>query len=311
MTTTAPVRRPDPGSRQRWGLPPWEVVMLAVAVVVALVGGGLTLWRIGPDGSTPTPSGGLPVTTAPAAPSPAPTAPAASSTPSTSPTAPASVPSSPSGTGTTPSTAFRFTPLWPFGSVADAVAWQRDAGAGGHQPWRMQAGVTAVAFAHDYLGYTEIDRVTSTQVVGDQAWVGVGFTPPSGAEGAQSTVAVLHLARIGGGALATRPWEVVGTRDTALTLTTPRYGATVGSTFTVGGRVTGVDESLVVQVTSLRGAQYTASEGLPAGGERTPWSATVVLDHPRDGIATVAVATGGHLMGVERFAVTAVTVRVP
>jgi hypothetical protein len=67
----------------------------------------------------------------------------------------------------------------------------------------------------------------------------------------------------------------------------------------------------VVQVTSLRGALYTASEGVPAGGDRTPWSTTVTLDHPRSGIATVAVATGGHLMGVERFAITAVTVRLP
>jgi hypothetical protein len=218
MTTTTPVRKPDPSQRQRWNPPPWAMVMLAVAVVVALVGSGIALWRNGSGGS-PTPSGSVPAI-APVTPSAGPTV------PSTAPTVPstttATTPGSPSGTGTTPPTAFRFTPLWPFGSVADAVAWQRDAGTGGHQPWRLEAGATAVAFAHDHLGYTEIDRVLSAQIVGDQAWVGVGFTPPSGAEGAQSTVAVLHLARIGGGTLATRPWEVVGTRDTDLTLTTPR-----------------------------------------------------------------------------------------
>jgi len=213
----------------------------------------------------------------------------------------------PSGTATNPSTAFRFTPLWPFASVSDAIAWQQDTGAGGHQPWRLSAGSTAVAFARDHLGYTDIDRVTSSTLSGDQAWVGVGYTLPDGVK--QHTAAVLHLERIGSGPYATRPWEVVGSRDTVLTLTTPRYGATVGPSFTVGGRITGVDESLVIQVVGLKGALYTAPEGLPAGGVRTSWSSTVTLDHVRSGIATVAVSTGGHLMGVEEFAVTAVGVQ--
>src|SRR5438552_3498477 len=31
--------------------------------------------------------------------------------------------------------AFRYLPLWPFDSVADAAEWQKEANPGGHQPW--------------------------------------------------------------------------------------------------------------------------------------------------------------------------------
>jgi hypothetical protein len=281
---------------------PWVVVMLVVAVVLALAGSGVALWRTGSNDPNPAPSG-IPSQTlqpSPSASTPAPTTPAPM-TPSTP------VPTTPSGSATSPSSAFRFTPLWPFGSVAEAIAWQQDTGAGGHQPWRLSAGSTAVAFTRDYLGYTEIDRVTGSTLSGDQAWVGVGYPVPNSTK--LQTAAVLHLQRIGSGPYATRPWEVVGSRDGDLTLTAPRYGATVGQTFTVGGRITGVDESLVIKVVSLKGALYTAPQGLPAGGMRTPWSTAVTLDQARSGIATVAVSTGGHLQGVERFAITAIRVQ--
>ena len=304
MTTTTPVRRPEPPVREtRWGLRPWAVVMLVVAVVLALAGSGVALWRSGGGSEQPAPAPS-PTATAPPSPSastPAPTSPA--------PTVTTPVPASPSPSTSNPSSAFRFTPLWPFASVSEAIAWQQDTGAGGHQPWRLSAGTTAVTFTRDFLGYTEIDRVTSSTVSGDQAWVGVGYPVPSSSK--QQTAAVLHLARIGGGPLVTRPWEVVGSRDTDLTLTTPHYGSTVGTTFTVGGRITGVDESLVLQVVGLKGALYQADQGIPAGGVRTPWRTTVTLDTPRSGIATVAVSTGGHLQGVERFAITAVKVQLP
>lgn len=305
MTTTTPLRRPEPPQQPtRWGLRPWAVVMLVVAVVLALAGSGVALWRSGSNDGTPAPSVSPTQTVqpTPSASTPAPTTPAP-----VVPTTP--VPSSPSGSATTPSSAFRFTPLWPFASVSDAIAWQRDTGAGGHQPWRLSAGSTAIAFTRDYLGYTEIDRVTGSTLSGDEAWVGVGYPVPNSTK--LQTAAVLHLERIGSGPYSTRPWEVVGSRDSDLTLTTPRYGTTVGPTFTVGGRITGVDESLVIEVVSLKGALYTAPQGLPAGGVRTPWSTTVTLDQARSGIATVAVSTGGHLQGVERFAITAVTVQLP
>src|SRR5438874_5932624 len=35
--------------------------------------------------------------------------------------------------------AFRYLPLWPFDSVADAAEWQKEANPGGHQPWHLSA----------------------------------------------------------------------------------------------------------------------------------------------------------------------------
>lgn len=301
MNTSSPVRAPIPPSPQ----PPrrtrtWLALALAVAVV-ALLAGGIAALRSRPasdqaaaPGSSSAGSAGAPGSTATAVPSAA--------TPSATQFAAPSPSATASGQG---SAGFRFLPLWPFTSVDDATRWQREALPGGHQPWRLDAGRTALTFAATYLGYTEINRVTSTRVAGDEAWIGVAATPP---EGTVSTACVLHLARIGAGPASGRPWEVVGSQDTTLTLTAPRYGSVVGSTFGVGGQITGVDESLAVQVRA--GGEVLAQVvGIPAGGRDQPWSTTLTVSTGRPGLATVAVATGGHLLRVERFAVTAVRIR--
>ena len=49
-----------------------------------------------------------------------------------------------------------------------------------------------------------------------------------------------------------------------------------------------------------------AVSGLPAGGQNAPWTATVPFDESEHGVFTIAVATGGHIAPVERFAITAV-----
>jgi len=104
------------------------------------------------------------------------------------------------------------------------------------------------------------------------------------------------------------PWEVVGTHDTTLTLDTPAYGTAAGSPVAVGGEITGVDESLRVQVRSAGAARPLGDTCcLPAGGERQRWATTVTV-HGR-GLATIVVSTGGHVAEVERFAVTAVLLR--
>jgi hypothetical protein len=206
----------------------------------------------------------------------------------------------------TPSTTFRFQPLWPFASVTDAAAWQTESLSNGSQPWRLDAAQTALTFASTHLGYTEMNRVTSRQIVGDEAWIGVAGTPP---EGRTVSAAVLHLARIGVGPLDGRPWEVVGSRDTLLTLTTPRYGSVVGHTIVVGGRISGVDESLVIQVRDRAGTVLARKQGIPAGGVETPWQVTLTLPSGSAGLVTIAVSTGGHIADVEKFAITAVTVR--
>jgi hypothetical protein len=117
--------------------------------------------------------------------------------------------------------------------------------------------------------------------------------------------AVVHLVRYGKGADA--PWEVVGTDDTTFSLTSPRYGATVTSPFTAGGTITGVDESIRVEV---HGPGASVPLGVAccraAGGERSPWHEAVPFG-AAPGTALVAVAsTGGHVTATERFAVTGV-----
>jgi hypothetical protein len=193
-------------------------------------------------------------------------------------------------------------PLWPFRTYAEAEDWRATSGEG-HQPWHADAAETAALFTTSYLGFTEIGEITSTDVRADEAWIGVGYREQAG--GPQSTSAVVHLVRFGPD--ADSPWEVVGTRDTDLTLDTPRYGARVSSPATVGGTVTGVDECLVVQVRQpSSGAPLGEAPCLPAGGEGFPWQTTVAWSGASDPALTIVVSTGGHAQGVERFAVTGV-----
>ncbi|HKA85418.1 MAG TPA: Gmad2 immunoglobulin-like domain-containing protein [Acidimicrobiales bacterium] len=209
-----------------------------------------------------------------------------------------------SGDGTGPSSGpaeFRYPPLWPFSTQAEVDAWRQQYAAQGTQPWHLDADETALAFTTGYLGFTEIDQVVGRDVRDREAWISVGYDAGSG----PATAAVVHLVRFGPGDDA--PWEVVGTRDTDLTLETPSYGSTVSGTVAVGGRITGVDESLRVQV---RQASSEAPIGeaccLPAGGQDAAWETTVSFSGATAPALTIVVSTGGHVQGVERFAITAV-----
>jgi hypothetical protein len=194
--------------------------------------------------------------------------------------------------------------LWPFTAPDQVLTWQAAYRSAGDQPWHLDVGRTAIAFAHDHLGYTDVDRVTSRAVDGADARIGVGA---AGEDGRDHAIGVLHLVRFG--VERDAPWVVVGSEDRDLTLTSPRYGAAVTSPFTVGGRITGVDESLRVVVLGPASATPLAVVGgLPAGGQDTPWTTTVRFDARSGSVLVVAVSTGGHLMTVERFAITAVRV---
>lgn len=202
-----------------------------------------------------------------------------------------------------PSPSLAGLPLWPFATEADVVAWQRDFRSRGLQPWHLDADLTAMSFTRSYLGYANVDQVVASVVSGRSAAVTVGFDNPNGEP---VTSAVLHLSRFGGGADV--PWEVVGTRDTTLTLTLPAYGATVRSPVTVGGLITGVDESLRAQILSVSGsAPLGGVNGVPAGGDRAPWHVALPFTVPSGhGVLTIAAAAGGHIAPIERFAITGV-----
>ncbi|MFE7778745.1 hypothetical protein ACFU5O_33700 [Streptomyces sp. NPDC057445] len=191
--------------------------------------------------------------------------------------------------------------MWPFTTLAQAQAWERAYRSGGHQPWHLDPAQTALSFTRDYLDFTEIDRITSRTVSGRHARIGVAPTGPEG-----GTAAVIHLVRFGDGPNA--PWEVVGTDDTTFSLTTPAYGSLVRSPLETGGRISGVDESIRVQV---RQPSSTAPLGTSpcctsAGGDKQPWHVTVPFSGSRDPVLTVVASTGGHIADVERFTITAV-----
>jgi hypothetical protein len=192
-----------------------------------------------------------------------------------------------------------YQPMWPFADRVAAAAWESSYAADGLQPWDLDAGQTALTFTSGYLGFTELDQVTSSRIDDDGAHVGVGYRDPNGEV---RTAAVVHLVRFG--PAATAPWEVVGTDDTTFSLEQPAYGSTIRSPVTVGGHITGVDESIQVTVRRLSSSTAAGSACCtPAGGQNQPWSTSISFQLAAPGVITVVASTGGHLQRVERFAI--------
>jgi hypothetical protein len=197
-----------------------------------------------------------------------------------------------------------YQPLYPFASLADAQAWQAADRSGGHQPWHADAGATAIGFSWGYLGFTEIDTVTSTRTGTDGAHIGVGYRDPNGR---LRTAAVLHLVRFGNDPHS--PWEVVGSDDDPanFSLDTPAYGSPVTSPITVGGHIVGVDENIKVTVHRLASQAPAGTDCCTPAGPATPrgvdWAATVSFTAAPGDVLTIVAQTGGHLQAVERFAI--------
>ena len=156
-----------------------------------------------------------------------------------------------------------YLPLFPFADLADVRAWQASYQSGGHQPWHRSPDLTATAFAA-FLGCTDVTQDASSAVSGGDGHVAVGIKLP---DGTISTAAIIHLVLFGSGTYA--PWEVVGTDDRTFTVDRPAYGSTVPSPVTVGGTITGVDESIQVTCAHPVGAG-TGGRLLLPGGRRHP-----------------------------------------
>ena len=278
-----------PPTRRR---PSGRWVAVAAAVAVAVTAGGV-LVAVAAGGPARTTEADRTVTQPEAAPASEPAASAGAAVPAPDGTAGGSrVPGAP------PAVTVQW--LWPFADRADVGRWQQAYRQGGHQPWHLDAATTALGFA-GYLGYGGVDRVVRSTVDGRTAYVAIGFALP---DGSLHTAADVHLVKIGTGSDA--PWEVVGTRDTTLTLDQPAYGSAVASPMTVGGRITGVDERVVVTLHAQSGDLQAAPAAVAAGGSRSPWTAQVRFSSGAGRTVTVAAATGGHVAAVERFAVTGV-----
>ncbi len=232
-------------------------------------------------------------------------APVTSASPAPSATS-APSPGSAGGSGPAVALPAGYQPLYPFATPAQVRAWQAGYTSGGHQPWHLSASQTALAFTMGYLGFKGLNQVTrqALAATGDSR-ISVGFTLPNGR---LSTSAVVHLVRFGSGPLA--PWEVVGTDDTTFSLSRPAYGSTVTSPLTIGGKITGVDESIRVSVHQLPSSAPAGTLCCTAaGGQATPWTEKITFHAASGQVITIVVSTGGHVSGVERFAVTGVRVK--
>ncbi len=197
-----------------------------------------------------------------------------------------------------------YQPLFPFGNSAAVRAWQASYASGAHQPWHLDADQTALAFTQGYLGFSQINKVAAHTIRGTDARVTVGLTLPNGQV---SHAAIVHLVKFGSGKYV--PWEVVGTDDTTLTLDIPAYGGTATSPVRIGGKITGVDESLRAEMRHLGSSSPVGSFCCqPAGGEATAWSLTIPFHAASGQVITIVVRTGGHVAAVERFAVTGIRV---
>lgn len=274
--------RDDPRTARRLAV----IAMLAVATALMLVIGVVVTTALEQHtATTPLPPATTPTVTA--------------GTPSIRPT---TVPGRPTTSPAQPGRIFRYQALWPFGSEQDAAVWQHAYRTGGSQPWHLDAAKTALSFTTGFLGFDEVNKVVRRTVRGDDATIAVGYSTGTTT---LSVAAVVHLRRIGQGGDA--PWEVVGTRDTSLTLDRPRYGATVSSPVIVGGRITGVDEAIRVEVRQPSANGVLGSYCcLPVGGQGSRWSASVFFRDPTDDVLVIVASTGGHYQAVEQFAVTAV-----
>jgi len=282
----------------RFGNWRWTAPLLAAAAVAAVVVGTSVVGNSLKADKAPPIGTGSPSPTLSTSPSPTPEP--TSSAPSQSASQSTSTPPTTKPTSSAPAPAtfdLGYEPLWPFATFEQAEQW-RTSGTGS-QPWHLVAGETALNFTRGYLGFTEIDRVTSDTITANDAAIGVGYLNPNGQP---RTAAVLHLVRFGNG--PNSPWEVVGSNDdpNAITIENPPYGSAVSSPITIGGHITGVDESIHVWVRSLASEQPVGEACCsPAGGERTEWSRSVQFTG--SGTLTLVASTGGHLQGVEIFAI--------
>jgi hypothetical protein len=195
-----------------------------------------------------------------------------------------------------------YAPIWPFTTYDEARQWQGDVAKSGSQPWHGDAVATATSYVQNVLGFTDLTVFRMLGPSGTNgAHVQVGWVRP---DKVVVTAAVLHLVRYGaasGDVLA--PWEVVGTDDDTLSLTSPAYRSAHTSPLTVGGLFTGVDGNLVVSVRDTNGGVLGTAPGLPAGGEAPPWKEQVSYLSTGRNLCVVVVFAGGALIQHSQFAI--------
>lgn len=195
--------------------------------------------------------------------------------------------------------------IWPFQTSSDVSTWQQSS-TGGHQPWHYDAGQTAVAFLA-FLGHPEVHQVMSVIDHGYATAVTVG--QHNADSGRTTKVTVVWLKQVGTG--SPQPWDVQEATASDLTIDQPSRFAHVSTPLIVSGLITGIDESITVQLVSpSTGADLnTTTPHVPAGGTNTPWETRLTLRASNDKVGILVAYTGGHVAAVERLTVTGVELR--
>jgi hypothetical protein len=244
-------RRPS-----RWLVPAGgALVTAALASVLVLLVGGPGPREVVQDPASPVPTLS-PSPSLSASPSPSPSALPGTTSPSPSPSP--SVSPSPSASPRQGILSVEYTgpAIWPFRSTQEADAWRGS----GTKPWADDPIETARHFVSDYL---KLSGVTASIPSSFPAPADQRATVQLTADGRSVGRVQLAAYRPEG------PWTVVTVGGTDLTITSPATNARITSPQRVTGRVTGVDESIRLDLITFSGLVIGTSFA-PAGSE-VPW----------------------------------------
>lgn len=291
-------------ARRRWLRPTLTIATVGAVTAGAFAGFQLTGGNVAlkTDRTRPAQSGShAPVTPVPT--TPRVTTPAPSTTPgSSAPSAPTTLPVTvPIGSGSS------VAPVWPFTSYAAAMTWQSGAAGQGHQPWHLDAGMTALDFLHNGAGISDSLRVLKDTATG-HATGDVVVGDSTTASGATVVITVVHVARYGSG--STAPYEVTGADAPNVTLTSPVPGSTVTSPLPVTGTsAAGVDQAFEVTVHPA-GSAASLGTGHATYGQG-PFSGSATFSTPAGGSGGSGFVTfvdrSQSGVGISRFATVAVS----
>ncbi|GAC1325770.1 MAG: hypothetical protein NVSMB13_09500 [Mycobacteriales bacterium] len=253
----------------------------ALAVLVVVAGGVVSLSLLGHDGGVseirtverPTASPSPSQEPAPTAieSSPAGVAPAAGPLPV------------PTGAGALPN----LPTCWPYTSRTDARAGLTPG------PETSNPRTVALRFVQVFLQHPEVDTVTA--VGPKESGLAVTLGRRVGESGRTVEVTTVYLVRVATGENA--PYVVVSATSPLLSITAPTPGAPIRSPLPVSGRITGVDESIHVELRVLSRPAPVGSAFTGGGGENSPWAQSVSFPALADKGATVVAWTASAADG--------------
>jgi hypothetical protein len=186
--------------------------------------------------------------------------------------------------------------IWPFTSKAQADDWKADHGT---RPWANDKQQLVQHFVTDYLGLKD---VYAGEPCGTCTKVPLMDTPTPGASTADVGLVELTADQTGGG--FNGPFSVLGVTSPTLKVTAPT--APITSPTTVGGTITGVDESIRLSLVTAEGK--TIATGQTMAGSGAPWSASLTWTDTSWTRGALVATTGNARDGAtNRVVVTLVT----